>query len=258
YETHVADAVWDKDLVPEELMDILTRRPDFHTFTYLGTYFYRFNVTRKPFDDVRVRKAFALASDRERIVRKLTHGGETAAFHYVPDGVAHYASPEGLKLDIAQARALLAQAGFPDGKGFPPVEYAFFSAAGGGGKMQAKIGVELQHIWREALGVEIGLRQTERKIFYAAQSHLDYDISASSWIGDYNDANTFLDMYLSNSGNNRTGWKNPRYDELVNQANVQTDPDRRAELFRQAETLLIAEEVPIVPIYFYAGFNYFD
>jgi oligopeptide transport system substrate-binding protein len=91
-----------------------------------------------------------------------------------------------------------------------------------------------------------------------SQSRLDYDISASSWIGDYNDANTFLDMYVSTSGNNRTGWKNPRYDDLIHRANMQTDLQRRADLFREAETLLVAEEVPIVPIYFYTGFNYFD
>jgi oligopeptide transport system substrate-binding protein len=95
-------------------------------------------------------------------------------------------------------------------------------------------------------------------VFLNSQSRLDYDICASSWIGDYNDANTFLDMYTSISGNNRTGWKNPRYDELIHLANTQTDLKRRADLFREAETILVAEEVPIVPIYFYTGFNYFD
>ena len=124
--------------------------------------------------------------------------------------------------------------------------------------MQGKIAVELQQMWRDGLGVEIELRQVERKIFYGAQSRMDYDISASSWIGDYNDANTFLDLFMSNSGNNRTGWKSRAYDQLVHQANMQTDPHKRAELFRQAETLLVVNEPPIVPIYFYAGFNYFD
>ena len=128
----------------------------------------------------------------------------------------------------------------------------------GAGKMQEKIAVELQQMWREQLGVQLELRQIERKVFLSAQSRLDYDMSASSWIGDYNDANTFLDMFMSNSGNNRTGWKSARYDELIRQANLQTDPQRRAEIFQQAETLLVREETPIVPLYFYAGFNYFD
>jgi oligopeptide transport system substrate-binding protein len=258
YETGIADIVWDKDLVPVELLDVLMKRPDFHSFSYLGTYFYRFNVTRKPFDDPRVRKAFALVTNKERIISKLTKGGEKPAAHFVPEGVANYRPPPGLPYDPEQARKLLAEAGFPGGKDFPSVQYSFFSAASGGAKMQGKIAVELQQMWREGLGVQIELRQIERKVFYSLQSRLDYDLSASSWIGDYNDANNFLDLYLSNSGNNRTGWKNTRYDELIRQANSQTDPTRRAELFAEAETLLVVAEVPIVPIYFYAGFNYFD
>jgi len=240
------------------LLDALKSRADFHTYDYLGTYFYRFNVTKKPLDNPLVRQAFALASDKERIIRKLTHGGEKPAWHFVPDGVAHYQSPPGLRFDPVKARELLAQAGFPAGKGFPRIQYAFFAGAGGAGQLQAHIGVELQQMWRDELGIEVELRQIERKIFYSSQSRLEYDISASSWIGDYNDANTFLDLYLRNSGNNRTGWKNPHYDALLHEANQQTDLDRRAQFLRQAESILINEEVPIVPVYFYSGFNYFD
>jgi len=258
YETGAADVVWDKDLVPSELLDVLMKRPDFHTFDYLGTYFYRFNVTRKPLDDPRVRRAFALATDRERIVQRLTKGGEKAAYHFVPEGTAHYQSPRGVGYDPAAGRKLLAEAGYPDGKGFPRLQYTFYSASSGGPNLQGQIAVELQAMWRQGLGVDIELRQVERKIFYSAQSQLDYDLSASSWIGDYNDPNTFMDLFTSNSGNNRTGWKNPRYDQLIQQANVQNDAQRRADLFREAEKLLVDQEAPIVPMYFYAGFNYFD
>ena len=244
--------------MPAELLDVLMKRPDFHTYDYLGTYFYRFNVTRKPLDDPRVRRAFALATNRERIIKKITMGGEKPAYHFVPDGVANYSCPKGPAFNPQQARQLLAAAGYPGGKGFPPLQYAFYSAASGGARLPGKITIELQQMWREELGIEVELRQIERKIFYSAQSRLDYDLSASSWIGDYNDPNTFLDMFLSNSGNNRTGWNNARYDDLIHEANLQTNLQRRAALFRQAETILIAQEVPIVPIYFYAGFNYFD
>lgn len=257
YETGVADIVWDKDLVPAELMDVLMKRPDFHSFTYLGTYFYRFNVTKPPFNDVRVRRAFALATDKPRIITKLTKGAEIPATHFVPVGVANYSSPEGLPFDPEQARQLLAEAGFPRGEGFPRVSYTFYSAAGGA-MLHVKVGVELQQMWRDLLGVDVELRQIERKVFYSSQSRLDYDISTSSWVGDYNDANTFLDLFTSTSGNNRTGWKNPRYDALIQAANEQTDKRKRADFFRQAETILIAEQTPIVPLYFYAGFNYYD
>ncbi len=257
YETGVADIVWDKDLVPTELMDVLVTRPDFHSFTYLGTYFYRFNVTKPPFDDARVRRAFALATDKARIIHKLTKGAEIPATNFVPAGVANYVGAAGLPFDPEAARRLLAEAGFPGGQGFPRTTYTFFSASGGA-KLHGKVGVELQQMWRDLLGVEIELRQIERKVFYSSQSKLDYDISTSSWIGDYNDANTFLDLFTSTSGNNRTGWKNAHYDELIREANRQTDLKRRAELFQQAETLLIAEDPPIVPLYFYAGFNYYN
>lgn len=256
YETGVADIVWDKDLVPTELMDVLSRRPDFHSFTFLGTYFYRFNVTKPPFNDARVRRAFALATDKVRLIHKLTKGAEIPATNFVPAGVANYVGAAGLPFDPAAARELLAQAGYPGGAGFPRTTYTFFSAAGGA-KIHGEVGVELRQMCCQELGIEVELRQIERKVFYSAQSRLDYDISTSSWIGDYNDANTFLDLFTSTSGNNRTGWKNPRYDELIHEANQQTDLKARAALFRQAETILIAEDPPIVPLYFYAGFNYY-
>ena len=257
YETGVGDIVWDKDLVPVELMDVLMRRPDFHNFSFLGTCFYRFNVTHKPFDDARVRRAFALATDRERITRKLTFGGEKPAFHLVPDGTANYEPAKSLPFNPAEARKLLAEAGFPGGRGFPRFQYSFFSAAGGAAKMQGKIAVELQAMWRQELGVEMELRQIERKIFYGTQSRLDYDVSASSWVGDYNDPNTFLDLFLSNGGNNRTGWKSPEYDRLMREANMQLDLGRRADFLQRAESLLLVNEAPVVPLFFYAGFTLF-
>lgn len=257
YETGAADIIWDKDLEPVDLMDAVRQRPDFHHFTFLGTSFFRFNVTRKPFDDARVRRAFALAIDKDRLVHKLTFGGEEPAWHFVPNGVANYESPSGPHFDPAEARRLLAEAGYPGGANFPRFTYTFFSAAGGA-KIQGQIAVELQEMWRENLGVNMELRQIERKIFYNAQSRLDYDLAASSWVGDYNDANTFLDLFLSNNGNNRTGWKNPQYDELIESANRLTDLPRRAALFHQAEALLVQQEAPIVPLYFYAGFVFFD
>jgi oligopeptide transport system substrate-binding protein len=258
YEHGEADVVWDAQLIPSELLDVLLQRPDFHTFNYLGTYFVRFNVTRKPFDDARVRKALALAVDKKRIVEKITKGGEQIASHLVPDGTANYISPEGLDYDPALARKLLAEAGYPGGKGFPPFQYLFNASAGGGSKIHEKVAVELQQMWRDGLGINMELRQTEWTAYLSAQSQLDYDLSRSSWIGDYDDANTFLGMFTSNDGNNRTGWKNPRYDELIRNANDEPDLQAREKLFQQAETLLVHDEPPIIPLYFYVGINYFD
>jgi oligopeptide transport system substrate-binding protein len=253
-----ADIVWDKELIPSELMDVLLRRKDFHSFNYLGTYFVRFNVTRKPFDDPRVRKALAMAVDKNRIVKKITRGGELTTTHFVPDGTANYTSPEGLEYNPDAARKLLAEAGYPGGKGFPRVEYLFNAAAGGGGKIHENIAVELQQMWHDELGIQMELRQIETQVFWGTQARLDYDVSRSSWIGDYNDANTFLGMFTSGDGNNNTGWKNARYDALIKAANNETDLQKREKLFQQAETILVHDEAPILPLYFYVGVNYFD
>jgi oligopeptide transport system substrate-binding protein len=257
YEAGQADIVWDAQLIPAHLLDILLKRPDFHTFNYLGTYFVRFNVTQKPFDDPRVRKAFAQATDKERIVKKITKGGEIPASHLVPNGTANYQSPDGLGYDPASARQLLAEAGYPGGRGFPRVEY-LFNAPASGEKIHENVAVELQQMWRDQLGVELDLRQVEAKTFWGMQTRLEYQISRSSWIGDYNDANTFLGMFTSNDGNNRTGWKNPEYDSLIEKANEQTDLTEREKLFQQAESILVRDETPIIPLYFYVGINYFD
>ena len=259
YSRGQADIVWDKELVPTELMDVLLKRPDFHTFNFLATYFFRFNLTRKPFDDLRVRRALALAVDKNRIVSRITRSGEKPAAGLVPPGTANYPPlPEQLGFDPERARKLLAEAGYPGGKGFPHFQYTFDAAAGGAAKLHAKVAVELQQMWHDELGIEMELRQLEWKVYLNAQSQLDYDVSRSSWIGDYNDANTFLDMFMSDNGNNRTGWKSPRYDALLREANRQTDVTARAKFLQEAETLLVVEAVPVVPLFYYVGVSYYD
>jgi oligopeptide transport system substrate-binding protein len=254
YERGQVDVVWDKGLIPSELLDVLLKRPDFHTFSYLGTYFIRFNITHKPFDDPRVRQALALAVDKELIVKKITRAGEIVTSDLVPEGTQNYTSPEGLGYNVELARKLLAEAGYPGGKGFPHFEYLFDST----GKAHEGIAVELQQMWRDALGIQMDLREVETQVFWGMQSRMDYDLSRSSWIGDYNDANTFLGMFVTGDGNNETGWSNPRYDELVHTANETTDLKKREQLFQQAESLLVHDDVPIIPLYIYVGVNYFD
>jgi oligopeptide transport system substrate-binding protein len=205
-----------------------------------------------------VRRALALAIDKNRLVQKITKAGEKVASHLTPAGIPHYRPPEGLGHDPAAARRLLALAGYPGGRGFPPFHYLFNAAAGGSAKIHEKIAVELQQMWQRELGLQMELRQVEWKILLAAQSALDYEISRSSWVGDYCDPNTFLDLFMSQSGNNRTGWKNPRYDQLLREANTQTDEAKRERLLQTAERLLVGEELPIVPLFFYAGVNYYS
>ncbi|MBI4658436.1 MAG: peptide ABC transporter substrate-binding protein [Verrucomicrobia bacterium] len=254
YETGLADIVWDKELIPLELMDLLRKRPDFHSYDFLSTYFIRFNVTRKPFDDVRVRKALAMAIDKRHIVGKIMKAGEKVAEHFVPPGLPNYEPAAGLHFDAEAARRLLAEAGFPAGQNFPRFHYMYNNT----GKTHEQIAVELQALWKRELGIQVELRNLDSQVYLNAQSRLDYDTCRSSWIGDYNDPNTFLDIFSSQNGNNRTGWKNPRYDQLLREANRWKEPRKRAKLLQTAEALLIREEVPIVPLYIYAGMEYYD
>ncbi len=248
-----ADIIWDKNLVPSELMDVLKGRPYVHTYDYLGTYFVRFNITRKPFDDVRVRKALSMVLDKKRIVERITRSGEKIATCLTPPGMEGYTSPEGLGYDPEQARKLLAEAGYPGGKGFPTFNYLFNTS-----EMHKQVAVELQEMWKKELGINMELRQTEWKVYLSSQSQLDYDTTRSSWIGDYVDPNTFLDMFMSGNGNNRTGWKNPKYDDLIRQANQERDQTKRAKILYDAEVLLVRDDPPIAPLFFYIGVNIFD
>jgi oligopeptide transport system substrate-binding protein len=254
YKTGEADLIWDKDLVPTEILDAITNRLDFHTTKpLLATYFMRFNTTRKPFDDPRVRKAFGMSIDRKRIVERITRGDETPATYFVPPGLTNYTSPEGLAFDPQKARQLLAEAGFPNGQGFPRIEYTFRSS-----RDDEKIAVELKDMWKRELNVDVGLRGVEHKVWLRLQGQLEYDLIRSSWVGDYNDPNTFLDMFMSNNPNNRTGWKSGKYDDLMRRANSLADVKERARLLHDAEKVLIAEDAPIVPIYIYNGFGFWD
>ncbi len=246
------DVIWDKETIPTELVDVLSTNRFFHRFPYLGTYFFRINVTRPPFNDVRVRKALALALDRSRIADVLIGSGDVAN-HLVPPGLPHYTSPQGLERNPELARQLLREAGFTNGHGFPRFEYLFNSS-----RDHEKIAVQVQDIWKRELGIHMELRPVEWKVYLNAQSSLDYDLARSAWIGDYADPNTFLDLFLSNNPNNRTGWKNEEYDRLLRTANATADVDERAKLMHTAEALLIRDELPIIPIYIYVGYNMFD
>ena len=243
------DLISDRKIIPGELGPELARRPDFHRFDYLGQDFLRFNTTRRPFQDARVRRAVAQAIDRTRITTRITRMGERPSAAITPAGTGGYQPPSGLSFDPSAARRLLAEAGYPGGRGFPQVEYAFNV----GSRLYEQTGVEIQAMLREHLGLRVELRPLEWKTYLAEMSALNYDLIRGSWIGDYDDPMTFLDCFLSDSGNNRTGWKDPRYDGLLRAAASEGDPGRRAGILREAETLLVEQAVPVTGLYSHVG-----
>lgn len=253
YAAGQADLMMDKGLVPNQLLDELKKRPDFHSAPFLGTYFLRFNCSRPPFKDARIRKAFALAIDKSLLVEKITRAGEKPASSLVPPGTAGYEPPAGLSRDVKRAQALLADAGFPAGRGFPRITYLYSE-----GELNEGLAVELQGMFQRDLGVNVDLQRQEWKVYLRSMSSLDFDICRASWVGDYNDPNTFLNMFVTGDGNNRTGWGKADYDALIAAAGRELDHGRRFDIFRKAEHFLISEEAPICPLYFYVGIQFYD
>jgi oligopeptide transport system substrate-binding protein len=259
YATGVADVMIDKGLTPTPLIPELKKRPDFHAAPFLGNYFIRFNVKRKPFDDPRVRKAFSLVIDKQYLTEHIARAGEVPAHSFVPPGAgAGYEPPpmyeSATPAARQQARQLLAEAGFPEGRGFPVVYYLYRSDS----DMDQDIAVELQSMFRQELGVTVQLARQEWTVLLNSQQTIDYDISRSSWVGDYNDPNTFMDMFVTDGGNNETGWSNKHYDELIAAAGRENDQEKRFGMFREAEKILVTDEAPICPLYYYVGILFYD
>ncbi len=253
YAAGQADLMMDKGLVPPALLGEIKKRADFHAAPFLGTYFLRYNCTREPFKDPRVRRAFSLAIDKKSIVDRITRAGELPADSFVPPGAGGYKPAAGSARDVVEARRLLADAGFPGGKGFTIVTYLYSE-----GEMNEAVAVELQGMWRRELGVNVQLLRQEWKVYLRSLSTLDYDIARSSWVGDYPDPNTFLDMFVTGGGNNRTGWGDPDYDKLIAAAASESDPRRRHDILRGAEDILVNRRMPVCPLFFYVGIQLYD
>ncbi len=236
-----------EDVPIDKVPVYLRNEPDLIEISpYLGTYFYIVNTKKAPFDDVRVRKALALSIDRQLLVETVLQGLYEPAYALVPPGTLGYQPPQVFEYDPEEAKRLLAEAGFAGGQGFPPFEILYNTH-----EQHQKIAVTLQQMWQQTLGIQATLLNQEWQVYLDTQKNRNYGISRRSWIGDYVDPNTFLDMYISGGGNNYTGFSNARYDEIVLHVAPRTaDRQQRYTLYKEAETLLM-NEMPILPIYTY-------
>jgi oligopeptide transport system substrate-binding protein len=189
-----------------------------------------------------------MAVDREALAKFVTKAGEIPTSSFVPVNMPGYEGVRGLPFDPAAAKKALAEAGFPDGKGFPKVELVYNTS-----DLHRAITQDVQQMWKETLGIQVDLVNVEWKVYLARQSALDFQISRAGWIGDYVDPNTFLDMWITGGGNNQTGWSNKRYDDLIVKAGRTLDAKERMKLFNEAEKLLVSDDVPIMPLYTYVN-----
>jgi oligopeptide transport system substrate-binding protein len=212
---------------------------------YLGVYFFRFNVTRPGLDNVLVRRALNLAIDRDTLVNGTLHGAHAPAWGLTPPMQAPYELPRPLKYDIAQAKTLLAQAGYPGGKGFPK-----FSLLVNDQATHVRIAEVLQEMWKKNLGIDVGIRKESTSVFYDTQIRLDFDIARAGWIADFIEPISFLDMWTAGNQNNMTGWENAKFDQLIKDSYAEGDAAKRGAIMLEAENLFMDQSV-VIPIYWY-------
>lgn len=244
YKAGVAD--WNTSgNIPSQFIPYMRAFADFTSQPYQGVYFYSINVTRKPLDNVWVRRALAYALDRETIARDLLKGSRDPWGDFAPLGYPGYAKPPGQAFDPEKARACLARAGYPGGRGFPKFAILFNTS-----EDHRRIAEAIQSMWKRVLGVNVTLSNEEWGSYLQDATSLHYDVARRAWIGDYLDPNSFLACFRAGDGNNRTGWADRHYDGLLDQAATELDPPRRMRILAEAERYLL-DQAPVIPIYMY-------
>ena len=213
------------------------------------TYFYRVNTTRPPLDNPKVRQALNLVINKQVIVDYVTRAGQIPATGLVPPGIPDYERAESPGYNPERARELLAEAGFPDGRGMRPIQILYNTSEG-----HKAIAEVIQQQWKKNLQINVELRNVEWGVYLTTVRDMDYDIARAGWIADYPDPNTFLDMFVTNGENNETGWSHAHYDQLLLDARSESDPQRRMEILHAAEEIFVTE-MPVLPIYFYVSSN---
>jgi len=210
-----------------------------------ATYYYDFNTQRPPFNNVDVRKAFAFAVDREKIVEKIAKAGQQPAYTLSP--VDDFFQPSSaLEFNPEKARDFLAAAGYPNGEGFPIATLIYNTH-----EQHRKVSIALQQMWKKHLNVEVQIENQEWKVFLGTRRQHDFDIARDGSSSTFADPMDFLTTYTTGHELNTPNWQNPEFDALLVKARVETDFEKRMTLLEQAETLFM-EHMPVVPLYYYA------
>ncbi len=194
--------------------------------------------------DVRVRRALALSIDRESIVKNVIRAGQIPAYTFVPPGPGGYQAKKKLSYDPEEARRLLAEAGFPGGKGLPKITLLINTL-----ELHRSVAEAVQQMWKKELGIDIEIVNQEWKVYLAAQNNLTYQVSRAAWTADYVDPSTFFDLLRERTGNNNTGYANPAFEKLVMDSFSAPDAATRLQLLQEAEEMLL-RDLPVIPVYF--------
>lgn len=237
------------EYLPTEKTEKYKGSPDYYQSPFYAIYYYLFNNKIKPFDDVRVRKALAYAVDRESLVKNVTKGGQTPAYHYTPDNPYGYTANVNFSYDVEHAKKLLAEAGYPDGKGFPKVELTYNTHAD-----HLKVALAIQQMWKKNLGIDITLRNLEWKVYLDARNSRDFQILRRANVADILDPSTFLLPMMTHDPMNDSEWGSKRYDELMELSKRAKTQEERFAYFQEADKILV-DEMPFIPLYFYTTNN---
>jgi oligopeptide transport system substrate-binding protein len=240
---------------PEAFAALREERPEeLHVAPYLGVYYYGLNLTREPFkDNPKLRQALSMAIDREVLTEKITGRGEQPAYSWVPPGVDNY---EAIRLSYADltaeerqsaARRLYKESGYDENNPLQ-VEIRYNTS-----ETHQRIALAIQSMWRETLGFEATLVNEEFQVLLANMRNMKVtQVFRSSWMGDYNDAHTFLQVMQSGNPSNMTGYASDEFDSRMRSAAKQTDLGRRRLYLEEAERVLLADH-PVIPLYFYVS-----
>lgn len=237
--------------LPADVIPTLVDNPEYSSPPDLSTYYYNINTTLPGLKNKKVRKALALAIDREAIVNYVTQGGQLPASSLTPPGIpdvsGDFKENTGVlySYDPETAKQLLAEGLAEEGLDSLSVTILYNQST-----THKAVAEAVQQMWKEILGINVELEVVEFQVKLDREVALDYEVSRAGWIGDYIDPMTFMDMFVTGGGNNNTGWSNAEYDRLIAQAKSTADNSIRMANMHKAEEIL-ADEMPIIPIYYY-------
>lgn len=233
------------DFVPVSKIAVYKEREPaaLRTDPILGVNYFLVNTTAAPLSDERVRRALAMSINREALVSQVTRAGQRVASCFTPPGTGGYTCRASVASDAAGARRLLAEAGYPGGKGLTEIELLFNTS-----ESRRLVAEAVQEMWRHELGVTVRLRNEEWKVYLDSRARMNYQLAFGAWQG-YDDPSGFLENFVTGGPNNQTGFAEPAYDQALADASREADPAARLEHFQEAEALLLGR-LPVIPLYF--------
>jgi oligopeptide transport system substrate-binding protein len=214
-----------------------------HNAPFLMLRMVNLNTSRPPLNDARVRRALALALSRRQLAERVYYGAASPALQIVPDGMPNYTPGVRIEESAEVARALLAEAGFPGGRGFPSLELQVEASA------SSQLDQALQAAWRQVLGIDVRIVVSESRVHWSNLQQRNYTLSIGGWVADFPDATSMLDLWGRASGWNFTGWNDDAYDAELAAANAAPTPAQRLRHLQAAEAQLL-EAMPVVPVWF--------